>query len=216
MILFRRAWYRVLTLWWQTTVPMRLRALGVKVGSGTRFFGMPIVSMAPNSSIVIGSRVVLCSDSRFTALGVNHPVILRTIRRDAAIHIGDDTGISGGSICAARRVHIGQRCLLGANVYVVDTDFHAIAVENRRYNVNEADISAGAIEIGDDVFIGAKCVVLKGSSIGAGSVVGANSTVTKAVASDVIVAGTPARVIGSVQEACRGRHPGKQFAGTST
>lgn len=50
-------------------------------------------------------------------------------------------------------------------------------------------------EIGNDVWIGANCTILRGAKIGDGAVVGANSIVTKSVPPYAIVAGNPAKVI---------------------
>ncbi len=54
--------------------------------------------------------------------------------------------------------------------------------------------------IGDDAFIGARSIILKGVSIGNAAVVGAGSVVTKSVAPRSIVAGNPARVVGSIPD----------------
>lgn len=176
-------------------MPMRLRAQGVELGAGVRFNGMPIVGMAKGSRIRIGDRVVLCSDSRFTALGVNHPVVLCTLRPDAEIIIGNDCGISGGSICAAIRVELGNECLLGANVTISDTDFHAIKPAGRRFNNNQQDIGAAPVIIEDNVFIGTGAVVLKGVCVGRNSVIGAMSVVSKDIQRNSICAGVPAVLI---------------------
>lgn len=147
MQLIVRIWLKILKEGWQLTVPMRLRAQGVELGVGVRFDGMPIVAMAKGTRIRIGDRVALYSDSRFTALGVNHPVALRTLRPDAEIIIGNDCGISGGSICAAIRVELGNECLLGANVTIADTDLHANKPAGRRFNNNPQGIGAAPVII---------------------------------------------------------------------
>lgn len=195
MQLITRIWLRILKEWWQLTVPMRLRAQGVELGMGGRFYGMPVVGMVDGSRICLGDRVVLCSDSRFTALGVNHPVVLRTLHPGAEIVIGNDCGISGGSICAAVRVELGKECLLGANVTIVDTDFHAIKPTGRRFNNNLEEIGAAPVVIEDNVFIGTGTVILKGVCIGRNSVTGAASLVTKDVAPNAIVVGNPAKIL---------------------
>ena len=51
------------------------------------------------------------------------------------------------------------------------------------------------IEIGDNVFIGAESVVLPGVTIGSNVIIGANSTVTHDIPDNSVVAGSPARVI---------------------
>ena len=195
MQLISRVWFKMLKEWWQLTVPVRLRAQGVELGKDVHFYGMPIVGMAKDSLIRIGDRVVLCSDSRFTALGVNHPVVLRTLRPGAEIVIGNDCGISGGSICAAIRVELGNECLLGANVTIADTDFHSIKPARRRLNNNPQEIGAAPVRIEDNVFIGTGALVLKGVRIGRNSVIGASSVVTKDVPPNSIAAENPAKII---------------------
>lgn len=186
----------VLTRMWQLRGRMALGALGVQGVRGVRFYGMPVVSMAPGSSIALGARVVLCSHPRFTALGVARPVVLRTLRPNALIRIGADVGISGGVICAAHSVEVGDRCLFGADVQITDTDFHPIASENRRFENRPDCISSAAVFIEENVFLGAGVRVLKGVRIGRNSVIGAGSLVTRSIPSDVLAAGVPARVIG--------------------
>lgn len=185
-------------LWWRTVVPLRLRRLGLEIGRGVQFHGMPVVSLAPGSRIVLADQVSLCSVSTHTALGVNHPVVLRTLRPGATIEIGRDCGISGASICAELSVVVGQQCLFGANVVVADTDFHPLKIENRRHNNSAADIAVAPVRIGNNVFLGTGAIVLKGVSIGDNSVVGAGSVVTRDIPANVIAAGNPARIIGQI------------------
>ncbi len=183
-------------LWWQLTIPRKLRRLDVHVGSGVIFYGSPIVSMEEGQGeITIGIDCVFCSVSEYTALGVNHPVVLRTLRPGAVIRIGDSTGMSGATICAAISVEIGSHVLLGANVTIVDTDFHAIKPQGRRHNNNPDEISSAPVIVGNNVFIGMNTLVLKGSRIGENSVIGAGSIVIGEIPPNVIAAGNPARVI---------------------
>lgn len=51
--------------------------------------------------------IVWISDSRRTVLGINDPVVIRTVSKNGRLTIGEDVGISGGSIRAAHRVGIG-------------------------------------------------------------------------------------------------------------
>ena len=182
-------------IWFRYSVQKKLKKLGVLSTKSTRFYGMPIISLATESTIEIGEHSVICSDSEMTALGVNHPVVLRTLAPGAAIVIGKNTGISGGSICAAIRVEIGNECLLGANVIIADTDFHPIKPLGRRHNSNPLEIGSEPIVIEDNVFIGTGVVILKGVRVGKNSVIGAGSVVTKNVPANAIVAGNPARFL---------------------
>jgi acetyltransferase-like isoleucine patch superfamily enzyme len=172
---------------------LHLRMLGVKHGDGLVLFGRPIVSLVPGAKISIGRKVVLCSWSHFTALGVNHPVVLRAMAPGARIEIGDHVGISGGSICAAQSVTIGACTMFGANVTVADTDFHPLTAENRRYS-NDG-VKSAPVVVGQNVFVGTGAMILKGVHIGDNSIIGAGSVVTRDIPANTIAAGNPCVVL---------------------
>lgn len=167
---------KILKIYWSITVPIYLKLCGVILGKNVIFYGFPLIQMGKNSKIFIGDNVVLCSDSRFTQLGVNHPVMLKT-SENAEISIGNDTGISGTTIYADQKILIGKECLIGANVKIFDTNFHSLKKENRRYNKDEKDIKSKEILIEDNCFIGTNSIILKGSFIKQNSVIPAGSVI---------------------------------------
>jgi acetyltransferase-like isoleucine patch superfamily enzyme len=185
----------LLCKWWNFSGKILLKLHGVLIGKSLEFHGHPIISNYPQSKIVIGDKVVLCSDATFTALGVSRPVILRTMTANAQIKIGADTGMSGTVICSAISVTIGSQCLIGADVQIFDTDFHKVDPVNRRHHSNYENIACEQVEISDNVFIGAGTKILKGVSIGRNSIIGAGSVVTKSIPANCIAAGNPAKVI---------------------
>lgn len=192
---YAKAIRRIKFFLWRNLVPELLKAKGVTVSSGAVFYGKPIVSLASNSKITIGANCVLCSDSVYTALGVSHPVVLRTLREGAEIKLGENSGLSGTTICSAVSVSIGRDVLIGADVTIADTDFHPIKPENRRHNTNPEDIQSSPVFIADNVFIGGGSYILKGVTIGENSIIGANSVVTSNVPPNTIFAGNPARKV---------------------
>lgn len=173
---------------------------GVQLGDNVQILGSPLVSMEPDSQILIGANYVLWSDSRYTGLGINHPVVLRTLRAGARarIHIKGDAGISGATICAAIEINIGSHVLLGANVTIVDTDFHSLKANDRRYNNNPYDIAASPVNIADNVFIGTGAFILKGVNIGANSIIGVGAIVVCDIPANAIAASNPAKIIGNI------------------
>lgn len=183
--------------WDSATVPLRLRLLGVKVAKRARFVGLPIVALARDSEIEICDNALLISRSFATALGVSHRIVLRTLSSKAQIRIGEHSGLSGATICAMISVTVGPRSMLGADVMVVDTDFHPLAHRDRRHAPIE-EASSAPVTIGTNVFIGARSIVLKGVSIGDNSVIGAGSVVNSSVPGNVVAAGNPCRIIKSV------------------
>ena len=104
--------------------------------------------------------------------------------------------MNGGAICAAEHIRIGNQVTVGANTTIVDTDFHPSDPLQRRVEPDQGQVTPTILE--DDVFVGANCFILRGVTIGEGSVVGTRSVVTHSVPQSVIVFGNPARVVGRV------------------
>lgn len=170
---------------------------GVGWGESWKFYGLPIIQKHRDSIMTIGARMELRSNRRSNPLGPTHPVILSVRRPGAVLRIGDDFGMTGGSIVAEQEIIIGNRVTVGANTIIADTDFHPLNPVTRRQF--PTDGATAPIHIEDDVFIGMQVLVLKGVTIGAGSVIGAGSIVTRDIPPGVIAAGNPARVIRSLE-----------------
>ena len=174
--------------WWA------LRSLDL--GPGWRCYGLPIIQRHRGSVIRIGRRLSLRSTARSNPLGPNHPVIISTRRPGASLNIGDDFGMTGGSLVCDQRITIGDRVWVGANTIIADTDFHPLDPERRRESPLAAETAP--IRIANDVFIGMNALILKGLTIGEEAVVGAGAVVTRDVPPRAIVAGNPATVIGEL------------------
>ena len=171
-----KIYYKYLVIFWSIFVKIHLKLLGVKIGKNVTFLGFPIIDLGKNSEIILMDDVTLCSDSRFTQLGINHPVVLKT-SKNAKLIIGKDTGISGSSIYANKKIEIGSECLIGADVKIFDTNFHSLKALNRRHNKNQEDINSKEIIIENNCFIGTGAMILKGSFIKKDSVIPARAVV---------------------------------------
>ena len=152
-----------------------LKFNGVKIGKNFKFYGFPKIYRYKNSDITIGNNFE-CRNWWFSnPLGINHPTIICTWEKDAVLRIGDDVGISGGSIVASSSVIIGDRVLIGANSTIIDTDFHPTVGLNKRYS--KENIKSGSVIIGDNCFIGMNSIILKGVKIKNNSVIPAGEIV---------------------------------------
>lgn len=87
-------------------------------------------------------------------------------------------------------VSIGDHVLIGPAVQIY-TALHPLDAAERRTGLE----SGRPVSIGDDVWIGGAAVICPGVSIGARSVIGAGSVVTRDIPADVFAAGNPCRVI---------------------
>ncbi len=183
-----------------STFILKILFIELKITSGKNLnaVGLPIIDKAKGSSITIGNNLVICSKDFSNPLGLNHKTIIRTIDENSKIKIGNDVGISGASICASNDIYIGDNVMLGANVQISDTDFHAIKPLNRRHNRNKEDVQTKSIMIENNVWIGANSIILKGVKIGENSIIGAGSIVTNNVPANSIAAGNPAKIIKTI------------------
>lgn len=166
---------------------------GIAWGKGWRLHGLPVIQKHRQSQMRFGDRLALRSTLRSNPLGANHAVILCTWQAGSLLQIGDDFSMTGGSICASKQIVIGDRVTVGANSTIVDSDFHPLQPDLRLDQPQGGSTSPILIE--DDVFIGMNCLILKGVTIGRGSVIGAGSVVTADIPPGVVAAGNPARVL---------------------
>ena len=114
--------------------------------------------------------------------------------RNSEIIIGNNVGVSSACIWAAESIKIGNNVKIGGDSIILDTDAHNLDYLTRRIpNLDIANTNPIVIE--DDVMIGTRCIVLKGVTIGARSIIGSGSVVTKSIPADCIAAGNPCRVI---------------------
>ncbi|HXY29212.1 MAG TPA: phosphopantetheine-binding protein [Gemmatimonadaceae bacterium] len=104
------------------------------------------------------------------------------------IEIGDDVSIGhGAAIAAEKRIAIGSGARIAPFVMIMDTDFHVVGDRH-----GTAD--ARPVAIADEVQIGSRVTILRGSTIGARARVAPGSVVVGDVPADADVAGVPARL----------------------
>jgi acetyltransferase-like isoleucine patch superfamily enzyme len=166
---------------------------GIPWRGGWRFYGIPIIQKHRRSWMSFGPGLQLRSSLRSNPLGPNHPVLLATWAEGSCLEVGANFAMTGGGLCAAKRIVIGDNVVVGANTSIIDADFHPLDPKRREMAPSEG--RAAAVLIEDNVFIGANCLILKGVKIGTASVVGAGSVVTQDVPPRAVVAGNPARFV---------------------
>ena len=113
------------------------------------------------------------------------------------IILGNDVRINSTChIGAIRRVVIGDRCLLGSHVLIIDHSHGKNTVDELWLHPSDRDLySKGEVIIGERVWICENAVILPGVHIGSGSVIGANAVVTKDIPENCVAAGNPAKVV---------------------
>jgi acetyltransferase-like isoleucine patch superfamily enzyme len=139
-----------------------------------------------NLRMEIGDRVVLDDSILLSGRVYDNPVL----------RVGDRSVLGyKTSVNVASSVTIGSDCLIAAGCLITDNDGHPLDPERRlrKEVLKAAEVKPIIIE--DNVWIGTRSVILKGVRIGRGSVVSANSLVTRSIPPFSIAMGVPARVV---------------------
>jgi len=114
--------------------------------------------------------------------------VIIEVHAGASLEIGPETFINPNSrILAHESIRIGAECAVAWDVQIMDGDRHFFLRPEGGRTKNTA-----AIQIEDHVWIGARSVILKGTRIEKGAVIGAGSVVSGRVAAGTVVAGNPA------------------------
>ncbi|WP_407709938.1 acyltransferase [Arthrobacter nitrophenolicus] len=177
-----------------TLAATRAKSRGLQLGKGVTIRGPIQIDVFRGSEVILGDQVImnaLASHNTLEARGAN---IIKTLTPNAILRIGQRTGITSSTISAATSIEIGERVLIGGGVVITDSDHHVVSpfnVEERRNAGLPQSHASHRVRIDDDVFIGARSIILKGVAIGKGSVIGAGSVVTKDIPPGVIAAGNP-------------------------
>ncbi len=166
------------------------------VGSNTCFRGQ-LEKRSPSSRVRIGDDCLIEG-------------ILATEIDSSVITIGNNVFVGGSSIInAVDEVKIDDDVLISYQCIVSDSDHHSMSLRVRRRDTRDwkngcshdwSSTPTAAVHICSGAWLGARVIVLKGVTIGEGSVIGAGAVVTRDVPAWSIVAGNPARVIRTIPE----------------
>ncbi|MBJ6723676.1 acyltransferase [Geomesophilobacter sediminis] len=155
----------------------------VQVGKNLRLMlGIPAIQ--GNLRFIIGDNVTIHGVATFSGAKVfDEPKLI----------VGDNTHLGYQlSISVGRDVTIGKNVLIANRVTILSYDGHPSDPAKR--HLPAPPESSRPITIGDNVWIGANSVILKGVIIGDGSIVATGSVVTSKVPPNSIAVGNPARV----------------------
>lgn len=114
---------------------------------------------------------------------------------EGTLRIGPKAVLAGGvTVNCYLDVSIGAKALIADDVYITDFD-HRFA--DLTVAIKDQGIVKAPVRIGADSWIGTKATVLRGVDVGEGSVIAANSAVTRNIPPYSVAAGVPARVLRS-------------------
>ena len=112
---------------------------------------------------------------------------------NSIIQVGDNSILSGTIIHCRNKITIGENCLFGPGVVILDNDSHNLSIDPITRRTGK--IADNPVIIGNNVWIGMRSIIMKGVHIGNNSIIAAGSIVTKNVPDNQLFGGNPASFI---------------------
>lgn len=151
------------------------------------------ISVRGAGRLTFGTGVIITSDFNRNPIGLGIKTAFH-IASPARIEIGNKVGISNSLFFALEKITIEDNVLIGGGCQFLDADFHSLSYEERIFG-GDKQKNSRPILVKEGAFIGAACMVMKGVTIGARSIVAAGSVVVKDIPADEIWGGNPAKFI---------------------
>lgn len=176
--------------------------LKIKHGKNLRIYNKIYLNIDYRSKIEIGDNFLFTNDDAINPLCRNIRGCINATK-GSKIFIGNNVGISSACIWAKESITIKDNVKIGGDCIIMDTDAHNLDYKIRSSNLRTPDgmsldvesAKSKPIVIENNVLIGTRCIILKGVTIGARSIIGSGSVVTKSIPADCIAAGNPCKVI---------------------
>ena len=172
--------------WKLMVVEPILRAVCAELGRGLRAERIPYIR--GKGHLCLGNGINLSGQSCFYFTPVSDEV--------PAIVIGDGTFV--GHMCtfvAGSRISVGEKCLISPSVRIHDNDGHPADPTRRLRGERIRPDEASPVRIGNNVWIGAGAVIMKGVTVGDNSIIAAGAVVLTDVPENMIVGGNLAQPI---------------------
>jgi len=134
-----------------------------------------------SSNLTFGKDSVVSSFSKIKAF-------------DGPLRFGSRSGVATGCFIASGPggIDIGDNFICGPNVNIVAINYN---YSSKNMHLEDAEKTSKGIKIGNNVWIGSGCTVTDGAEIGDNTIVVANTLVNRRFKSDVMIQGSPAKVI---------------------
>lgn len=165
---------------------------GANVGKNFRIRNRFYLKLYPKASLTIGHDFTVHSGEAINPITRNVRGCF-FVNGGGNLTIGNNVGMSSPTIWCDEKIVIGNDVRIGALVTILDTDCHSLNYVDRM--MGDKNTKTMPVVIEDGVLIGAQSIVLKGSHIGARTVIGAGSVVCGNIPSDCIAAGNPCKFI---------------------
>jgi len=162
--------------------------------TSVKFLKRPTILIHSKATIKIKENCTINSSNYGYHLNMHNRVKLYADRENAVIEIGKNSRINGACIHAFSKIIIGENCLIAANTQIIDANGHELMMKSPEKRIHSSD-KGKEIIIKDNVWIGADCFILGGTTIGEGAIITAGSIVKGTVPARCIFGGNPGEVL---------------------
>lgn len=165
-----------------------LRMRGWKIGRKSFISGFPRFYQCRGSEIILEDYVTLHSKYKYNTL-ISRPMDISTVEPGARLILHSHCGLSGAKIVCATEISIGEYTIVGPDTLIYDRKPHRYDPYTG-WSQNNRD--GRPIHIGKRCYIGTRCIILKGVTIGDDCVISAGTIITHDVPSGHLASGNPA------------------------
>ena len=165
------------------------------ISYGHRFKDWGDVALKINENVLIGDNIRINSSFRLNPIAVSNRTSF-CVMGEGRLSIGNETGISNSYFVCMSEIRIGNQVMIGAGYQLYDNNFHPLISEYRiGRGRDDRFTKSRLIVIDDKAFVGVSTIILKGTSLEEGSIIGARSVICGDIPPYEIWAGNPARFI---------------------
>lgn len=176
----------------------------VEIGENVRFPKNFVIKIGSDSELVVGSNTIfepssfVMKNQSVLRLGDNciFDGLKIFINSMSKVDIGKGSTFQSGRLRTGRNsvIKIGEDCMASWDVVFLPRDGHLIWDVETEKPLNNTD-EVNYLRVGNHCWLGGESVLAQGTDLGSGSIVGYRSFVNNKFTNNVVVAGTPARVI---------------------
>lgn len=156
--------------------------INIQIGDGSKLTGLLVYIRGDNHTVQIGRKCRFRRGGEIWMENINGVVSIGNITTVEEVHFAST---EGGEII------VGNDCMLANDIDIRTGDSHSIISNDSGERINHAQ----DVNLKDHVWVGAHVRILKGTTIGKGSIIATSSVVSRSVPAGVISAGVPNKTI---------------------
>lgn len=136
--------------------------------------------ISKDSEIIIGENVIFNESNNIA------------IKKSGKFTVGKNTYITRGTIACIEKIEIGENCILGEGMKIFD---HNHQYTQEPFSVSKTEFNTAPVKLGNNVWTGANCIILKGVTIGNNVILGAGCVIHKDIPDNSIVINKQEQII---------------------